>query len=194
MDDLRNIPVDRLETDQAAQELEALAREIAAHREAYYVEDNPSISDAEFDALERRNALIEQKFPKLNRADSPSHSVGARASVKFKKITHLAPMLSLDNAFDDNDVKDFFARFKRFLSLDENEIIPVTAEPKIDGLSLSITYENGQFIKASTRGDGKIGEDVSANVLTISQIPKVLNTSNPPALLEICLLYTSRCV
>ncbi|MBN8646838.1 MAG: NAD-dependent DNA ligase LigA [Caulobacterales bacterium] len=185
MSELRFIPVDRLETEQAAQELEALAREIAAHRDAYYVEDNPSISDAEFDALERRNALIEQKFPKLIRPDSPSHSVGARASVKFKKITHLAPMLSLDNAFDDNDVKDFFARFKRFLSLDDGAIIPVTAEPKIDGLSLSITYENGQFIKASTRGDGKIGEDVSANVLTISQIPKVLNTSNPPSQIEI---------
>lgn len=185
MNEIRQIPVDKLTSDQANQELETLAGEINAHRVAYYQEDAPTVTDAEYDALERRNLLIEQKFPKLIRTDSPSKSVGARASTRFAKFTHRNPMLSLDNAFDDADVVDFMARAKRFLGLGENVEIPTTAEPKIDGLSLSITYENGELKKAATRGDGKIGEDVTANVLTISQIPRELKTDNPPAFIEI---------
>lgn len=185
MQNLRNIPVENLTHEQAADELFALAQEIKFHRDLYYIEDNPRLSDAEFDALERRNALIEQKFPKLIRPDSPSLNVGAKASVKFKKHSHLAPMLSLDNAFSDADVKDFFTRIKKFLSLNDDAIIPITAEPKIDGLSLSITYENGILTRASTRGDGKIGEDVTANVLEIPQIPRKLNDETPPQNIEI---------
>jgi DNA ligase (NAD+) len=181
----RNIPIDALDQIAAQEELESLAHEIAKHKNAYYVEDNPLISDAEFDALERRNALIEQKFPKLIRPDSPSKLVGAKASVKFKKHEHIVPMLSLDNAFNNGDVFDFFARFKKFLSLSESDIIPITAEPKIDGLSLSITYQNGELLRAATRGDGKIGEDVTANVLTIAQIPKKLLGQNIPQKIEI---------
>lgn len=185
MQEIRNIPVDQLTNQQASDELMALATEIKFHRDLYYIEDNPQLSDAEFDALERRNALIEQKFPKLIRNDSPSLSVGAKASVKFKKHIHIAPMLSLDNAFSDDDVKDFFARIKRFLALNENIEIPIIAEPKIDGLSLSITYQNGILFRASTRGDGKEGEDVTANVLEIGQIPRKLNCENPPQFIEI---------
>lgn len=185
MQNLRNIQIENLTFEQASLELEALANEIKFHRDLYYIDDNPQLSDAEFDALERRNALIEQKFPKLKRQDSPSLSVGAKASIKFKKHLHIAPMLSLDNAFSDDDVKDFFARIKRFLAFNENIEIPIIAEPKIDGLSLSLTYQNGILIRGSTRGDGKEGEDVTANVLEIGQIPRKLYDENPPELIEI---------
>ena len=178
-------PVDKLSIEQAQGELERLAHEIAKHRNAYYQDDTPLISDAEFDALERRNALIEQKYPKLVRKDSPSKSVGAKANTKFQKLAHIAPMLSLDNAFSESDVADFMTRAKKFLGLEASANLPASAEPKIDGLSLSISYENGILKKAATRGDGKIGEDVSANVLSIGDIPKRLNTQNPPELIEI---------
>lgn len=185
MENLRNTPVENLTHDMARAELEALAQEIKHHRDAYYQEDAPTISDAEYDALERRNALIEQKFPKLVRKDSPSKSVGAKASTKFKKFTHKIPMLSLDNAFNDDDVIAFAERAKKFIGLKESAELPFTAEPKIDGLSLSITYKNGILTSAATRGDGKTGEEVSANVLTIPEIPKILNTNNPPEEIEI---------
>lgn len=182
---LSNIPVDKLTPIEAQSELERLAKEIAMHRAAYYQEDAPTISDAEFDLLERRNALIEQKFPKLIRADSPSKSVGAKASTKFQKHTHSVSMLSLDNAFNATDVFDFLARAKRFLGLSNETELAATAEPKIDGLSLSIGYENGILKHAATRGDGKVGEDVTANVLFIDDIPKKLNTKTPPKFIEI---------
>ncbi len=179
----KHIPVSDLSPEQAKAELERLALEISEHRKSYYQDDAPMISDAEYDAIERRNALIEQKFPKLIREDSPSKSVGYKANTKFKKIDHKTPMLSLDNAFNEKDIYDFFDRAKKFLGISED--IPATAEPKIDGLSLSITYEKGILKHAVTRGDGKTGEDVTANVLSINDIPKTLNTLNPPDIIDI---------
>lgn len=185
MSALRTIPIDKLSAEEAAGELAALASEIAGHRAAYYQEDAPVISDAEFDALERRNLLIEQKFPKLIRADSPSKIVGAKAVARFAKHQHKQAMLSLDNAFNEADVTEFLARARKFLALCETAELNLTAEPKIDGLSLSITYENGILVRAATRGDGNIGEDVTANVLGIADIPKQLNSQNPPQFVEI---------
>ncbi len=185
MSEYRNTPVENLTHDMARAELAALANEIRMHRDAYYVDDNPTLSDAEFDALERRNALIEQKFPKLIRDDSPSKYVGAKASTKFKKHTHHVPMLSLDNAFSKEDVTAFVDRARKFLGLDKAALLPFTAEPKIDGLSLSITYLKGVLKTASTRGDGKEGEDVTANVLQIPEIPRTLHCENPPEEIEI---------
>ena len=185
MSEYRNTPVENLTHDMARAELAALAGEIRMHRDAYYVDDNPTLSDAEFDALERRNALIEQKFPKLIRDDSPSKYVGAKASTRFKKHTHHVPMLSLDNAFSKDDVIAFVDRARKFLGLEASAPLPFTAEPKIDGLSLSITYVKGVLKTASTRGDGKEGEDVTANVLQIPEIPRTLNCENPPEEIEI---------
>lgn len=185
MSEYRNTPVENLTHDMARAELAALANEIRMHRDAYYVDDAPHISDAEFDALERRNALIEQKFPKLIRDDSPSKYVGAKASTKFKKYQHSVPMLSLENAFSDEDVRAFVERARRFLGYSADTPLPLTAEPKIDGLSLSITYLDGVLKTAATRGDGKEGEDVTANVLQIPEIPRTLNTTNPPEKVEV---------
>lgn len=185
MNEYRDIPVEALNQEQALAELRALADEILYHRELYYQEDAPILSDAEFDALERRNALIEQRFPKLVLVNSPSRSVGAKPSVRFKKYNHIVPMLSLDNAFTDSDIHDFFARARRFLNYDDGQSLEFTAEPKIDGLSLSITYENGILKTAATRGDGKEGEDVTANVLQIPDIPNQLAIDTPPARIEI---------
>jgi DNA ligase (NAD+) len=183
--DISKLPVDSLTKDQAAQELERLAREISENRRAYFEEDAPTLSDAEYDALERRNRLIEQRFPALLRADSPSTSVGSAASTKFTKITHQVSMLSLDNAFNDGDVADFLGRAQRFLGFDDQSALACTAEPKIDGLSLSVRYEKGQLKHAVTRGDGKEGEDVTANVLTIGDIPKQLAGDGWPEILEV---------
>ena len=183
--DISKLPVDSLTKDQAAQELERLAREISENRRAYFEEDAPTLSDAEYDALERRNRLIEQRFPALVRADSPSTSVGSAASTKFTKITHQVSMLSLDNAFNDGDVADFLGRAQRFLGFDDQSALACTAEPKIDGLSLSVRYEKGQLKHAVTRGDGKEGEDVTANVLTIGDIPKQLDGEGWPEILEV---------
>jgi DNA ligase (NAD+) len=178
-------PVDQLTREEAAQELERLAGEIARHRTAYYEHDAPSITDAEYDALERRNTLIEQRFADLVRADSPSRSVGAQASARFGKVQHAVAMLSLDNAFTDADVSDFIARANRFLGRAEEAPLPCTAEPKIDGLSLSVRYEGGRLVKAATRGDGREGEDVTANVLTIATVPRVLAGGGWPQVLEV---------
>src|ERR1041385_8867139 len=127
--------VDKLTSAEAEKELDRLAKEIAKHDRKYHGEDAPEISDADYDALRRRNAEIEARFPLLVRPDSPSHRVGAKAADKFGKVVHRVPMLSLDNAFSDEDVADFIGRVRRFLGLQEGEDIPVTAEPKIDGLS-----------------------------------------------------------
>ena len=183
--DITKFPVDSLTKEQAAIELERLAREISTHRRAYFEEDAPTLSDAEYDALERRNRLIEQRFPALIRVDSPSKSVGSTASTKFTKITHQVSMLSLDNAFHDSDVVDFLGRAQRFLGVEDQSALACTAEPKIDGLSLSVRYEKGQLKHAVTRGDGKEGEDVTANVLTIGDIPKQLASSGWPEILEV---------
>lgn len=182
---LSAIPVEALSRMDAERELARLAAEIAGHRAAYYQHDAPVVSDAEYDALERRNALIEQRFPDLVRDDSPSRQVGAAASTRFGKISHAVPMLSLDNAFTGEDVADFMARAARFLGLPEGSALPCTAEPKIDGLSLSVRYEGGRLVKAATRGDGREGEDVTANVLTIATVPKTLAGAGWPQVLEV---------
>jgi len=173
-DSIAAIPVKNLTTDNAAVELERLAVELSIADRAYYNEDHPVLSDAEYDAMRRRNALIEREFPKLVRDDSPSKKIGATPSTKFEKARHALPMLSLDNAFNDEDVADFTARIRRFLKLEDGEEVLFTAEPKIDGLSLNLRYENGTLILASTRGDGAIGENVTSNALTISDVPKKL--------------------
>ncbi|WP_102958949.1 NAD-dependent DNA ligase LigA [Mangrovicella endophytica] len=171
--------VDALTEAEAAAELQRLAAEIAEHDRRYHGEDAPTISDADYDALRRRNLAIEQRFPALVRADSPSLRVGASASAKFAKVRHAVPMLSLDNAFTDEDVADFARRVRRFLGLEEDAKLAITAEPKIDGLSLSLRYEKGRLVSAATRGDGAVGEDVTANALTIGDIPHRLSGTRP---------------
>src|SRR5687768_8112178 len=151
----------------AANRLMRLAKDIARHNKLYHDRDAPKISDAEFDALVRENAELEARFPHLVRADSPSRAVGAAPSSSLAKVPHARPMLSLENAFSEDEVREFVARVRRFLSLAESEPLAITAEPKIDGLSCSLRYERGQLVLAATRGDGSVGEDVTANVRTI---------------------------
>ena len=172
-------PVDDLTEDEAAQELERLAGEIAAHDRRYYQEDAPTVTDAEYDALRQRNAAIEAGFPDLVREDSPSTRVGAKPSGRFKKVRHAIPMLSLGNAFADEDVVDFVARVRRFLRLGAEQELVLTAEPKIDGLSASLRYEGGVLVQGATRGDGAEGEDVTANIRTIGEIPQRLPKKAP---------------
>jgi len=163
--------VDALTPQQAADELARLAADIAAHDAAYYQNDAPLISDADYDALRLRNAAIEARFPDLKRQDSPSERVGAAPSVAFGKVEHAVPMLSLGNAFDDKDVADFDARIRRFLNLEADAPLAFTTEPKIDGLSASIRYEGGKLVQGATRGDGRVGEDITANLKTLPDIP-----------------------
>ncbi len=168
-----------LTPEEAEAELARLAAEIAEHDKRYYQEDEPTISDADYDVLRLRNAAIETRFPDLVRPDSPTKRVGAKASGRFRKVRHTVPMLSLGNAFADEDVVDFFARVRRFLGLAADHEIVFTAEPKIDGLSCSLRYEFGELSLAATRGDGTIGEDVTANVRTIGEIPQRLPKGAP---------------
>ncbi len=172
-----------LTPQEAAAELERLAREISRANEAYHGADAPEISDADFDALKRRNAEIEARFPELKREDSPSEQVGATPGEGFQKITHAVPMLSLGNAFTDTDVVEFDQSVRKFLGLGDDVRLAFTAEPKIDGLSLSLRYEDGRLIHAATRGDGTTGENVTANARTIDDIPQVLEDA--PAVLEV---------
>ncbi|KJS38189.1 MAG: NAD-dependent DNA ligase LigA [Rhodospirillaceae bacterium BRH_c57] len=174
-----------LTREEAAAELDRLAREIAHHDRLYHQQDAPEISDAEYDALKRRNDAIEARFPDLVRPDSPTHKVGAPAAAGFGKVRHAIPMLSLDNAFADEDVHDFVARVRRFLKLGEDGAVEIVAEPKIDGLSFSARYENGRFVQAATRGDGAEGEDITANLRTLKDLPDRLHALFPPEVLEV---------
>ncbi|RAK51268.1 NAD-dependent DNA ligase LigA [Phenylobacterium deserti] len=183
MDSARTKPIDQLTEAEAVQELTALADEIAAHDIRYYQEDAPTVSDADYDALKQRNAAVEQRFPHLVRDNSPSLRVGAARSEQFAPVEHGVPMLSLDNAFSDEDALEFDARVKRFLRLDGE--VAYTAEPKIDGLSASVLYRDGRLVRAATRGDGRVGEDVTENIRTIGDIPHKLSGSGWPSEIEI---------
>ena len=177
-------PVDALSEAEAADELGRLADEIAAHDRRYYQEDDPTVSDAEYDALRLRNAAIEERFPHLKRADSPSERIGAAPLEAFGEVRHAVPMLSLGNAFNDDDVVDFLARVRRYLGLSADTAIICTAEPKIDGLSATLRYENGVLTVGATRGDGTVGENITANLKTIVEIPDRL-TGDVPGIVEI---------
>ena len=177
MADRGAVPVSELSEAEAAAELAALAADLARANHAYFAEDAPDLSDADYDALKRRNAEIEAAFPALKRTDSPSERVGAPINEAFGKVTHAVRMMSLGNAFDAEDVRDFDQRVRRYLGLTNDAPLAYTAEPKIDGLSLSLRYENGCLVQAATRGDGEVGEDVTANARTIADIPEDLPTS-----------------
>ena len=169
--------------EEAAQELARLAAEIARHDEAYHRADAPLIADAEYDKLKRRNATLEAAFPSLARADSPARRVGATPADGFSKIRHRVPMLSLANAFDPGEVRDADAQVRRFLGFEDDRPLAYVAEPKIDGLSLSLRYEHGRLVEAATRGDGTEGENVTANARTIADIPQTVK--NAPEVLEV---------
>ena len=168
-----------LSEKEAAAELKRLAAEIKRHDASYYLLDAPSITDAAYDALRARNTALEKKFPKLIREDSPNKRVGATPATGFSKVTHAVPMLSLGNAFTEEDVAEFVDRVRRFLSLPEDAVVEVTAEPKIDGLSFSARYEDGRLVVAATRGDGAEGEDITANLKTIGAMPLKLKGKAP---------------
>jgi len=187
-EDPSGIPVDNLTQAQAHAELARLAAEIKHHDILYYQRSQPEISDAAYDALKQRNAAIEARFPDLVLPDSPSKRVGAAPAAGFSKVRHAVPMLSLDNAFEEQDVRDFFDGVRRFIKeLKDDPTIPieVVAEPKIDGLSASLRYEDGLFVQGATRGDGIEGEDITANLLTLDDIPKRLTGEGWPKVLEV---------
>jgi DNA ligase (NAD+) len=167
----------------AANRLMRLAKEIARHDKLYHDQDAPEISDAEYDALVRENRALEERFPQLVRPDSPSKRLGAAPTGALAKVTHARPMLSIDNAFSDEEVREFVARVRRFLALPADEQMAITAEPKIDGLSCSLRYERGELVLAATRGDGTVGEDVTPNARTISDIPQ--HVKGAPDVLEV---------
>lgn len=173
------IEINKLTEEQAAAELARLAAELAEHDRRYHGDDAPTISDADYDALKRRNAEIEARFPELIRTDSPSKKVGSAPSGAFAQVVHARPMLSLDNVFTDEDATDFVASVRRYLNLSDDAPIVFTAEPKIDGLSMSLRYENRRLVTAATRGDGATGENVTANIRTISDIPDRLPDDAP---------------
>jgi DNA ligase (NAD+) len=178
-------PVELLTPKQAAAEHARLGNEIAEHDRRYYQLDRPSVSDAEYDALRKRYNAIEARFPDLRTLESLSLKVGAAPARGFAKVRHAVPMLSLDNAFSEDDVRDFVGRIRRFLKLPDDEPIAFSAEPKIDGLSMSLRYENGELVTAATRGDGAEGEDVTANIRTIKQVPQQLKGKHVPAVCEV---------
>ena len=177
-------PIAELTESEAAAELAALADEIAGHDLRYHQQDAPTISDAAYDALKRRNSAIEARFPHLVRDNSPSLRVGAARAEKFSPVEHGAPMLSLDNAFSDDEAIEFDARVRRFLRLGD-EPVAYTAEPKIDGLSASLRYEDGVLVQGATRGDGRVGEDVTENLRTLADIPQRLRGAGWPAVIEV---------
>ncbi|MET3281023.1 NAD-dependent DNA ligase [Bradyrhizobium japonicum] len=169
---------------QAKVELMRLALELEGHDKRYYQDDAPTVTDAEYDALRQRFNAIEKRFPEFVSAESPSQKVGAAPSGRFRKVRHAVPMLSLDNAFAEEDVRDFVGRIVRFLKLDDDKI-DFSAEPKIDGLSMSLRYEGGELVTAATRGDGAEGEDVTANIRTLEDVPQKLKGRNVPDICEV---------
>ncbi|KRQ93984.1 NAD-dependent DNA ligase LigA [Bradyrhizobium valentinum] len=176
--------VAKLTKEQAKVEHVRLALELEGHDKRYYQEDAPSISDAEYDALRQRYGAIEKRFPEFVTSESPSQKVGAAPSGRFRKVRHAVPMLSLDNAFAEQDVLDFIGRIERFLKLSDDKI-NFSAEPKIDGLSMSLRYEDGELVTAATRGDGAVGEDVTANIRTLEDVPQKLKGRNVPDVCEV---------
>jgi len=184
-------PVEALTEEEARAELAWLAEEIGHHDRLYYTEAAPEISDAEYDALRLRNTAIEARFPELIRADSPSRRVGAAPATGFAKVTHSRPMLSLENAFEDTDVREFFAGIRNFFRRTATEavvaedVIEIMAEPKIDGLSIGLTYRQGRLVQGATRGDGVTGENVTANLRTLATVPGALAGKEWPELIEI---------
>jgi DNA ligase (NAD+) len=177
--------VTKLTNAQAKVELKRLALELEGHDKRYYQDDAPSVTDAEYDALRQRFNAIEKRFPEFVTSESPSQKVGAQPSGRFAKVRHAVPMLSLDNAFAEQDVLDFVARIRRFLKLGDDDRIGFSAEPKIDGLSMSLRYEGGELVTAATRGDGAVGEDVTANIRTLEDVPKKLRGRNLPDVCEV---------
>lgn len=176
--------VTKLSKAQAKVEWMRLALELEGHDRRYYQEDAPSVSDAEYDALRQRFNAIEKRFPDFVTPELPSQKVGAAPSGRFRKVRHALPMLSLDNAFAEQDVRDFVARIERFLKLSDDKIA-FSAEPKIDGLSMSLRYEGGELVTAATRGDGTEGEDVTANIRTLEDVPQKLKGRNVPEICEV---------
>jgi DNA ligase (NAD+) len=177
--------IGQLTKAEAKVELKRLALEIESHDKAYYQKDAPKISDAEYDALRQRFNAIEARFPDLITSDSPSQKIGAQPSGRFAKVRHAVPMLSLENALAEQDVLDFIGRIRRFLKLGDDDKIAFSAEPKIDGLSMSLRYQGGELITAATRGDGAVGEDVTANIRTLEDVPQKLKGRNVPEVCEV---------
>ena len=183
--------VELLTEEEAKGELARLAAEIAHHDQLYYAKDMPEISDAEYDRLRQRNATIEARFPELIRSDSPTRRVGAAPAAGFSKVTHRVPMLSLENAFAEEDVRDFFAGVRNYFRRPEDlarvaeDAIEVMAEPKIDGLSAALRYENGRLVLGATRGDGVTGEDITVNIRTLKTVPEKLAGRGWPETIEI---------
>ena len=178
-------PVEALTELDAKKEIKSLSMEIRIADAQYYGDDNPVLTDGEYDALRKRLIALETAFPALIMKDSPTQTVGTKTSSKFGKIKHSVPMLSLDNAFNDEDVTEFVARIKRFLNLAEDTPMAFTAEPKIDGLSAALRYEKGRLVSGATRGDGQVGEDITANLRTLDDVPKHLSGSGWPDVLEV---------
>ncbi|PPR72413.1 MAG: DNA ligase [Alphaproteobacteria bacterium MarineAlpha3_Bin4] len=183
--ELRKTPVEELLKPNAAVELEALAAEIARHDEAYHRNDAPLISDADYDRLRGRNDAIEARFPDLVRDDSPSKRVGASVASGFTKVTHSKPMLSLGNAFNEDDIHEFHGRIRRFLNLGDDETVEIVGEPKIDGVSVSARFERGRFVLGATRGDGTTGENITANLKTVADLPLEITGDDVPEVLEV---------
>ena len=185
MSDPSILPVDELNAAEAAAELDRLASEIGRHDRLYYLDAAPDIVDADYDELRRRNQMIEARYPDLQRPDSPSLRIGAPPAVVFAKVEHGTPMLSLDNAFDSDDITEFFDRVRRFLGLNSEDPIDVVGEPKIDGISAAVRYEAGHLVVGATRGDGSVGENITSNLRTVRDLPLRLGGDKVPDILEI---------
>ena len=182
---LRTIPVNQLTHEEALLELKSLKEELSRSDIAYYQKDAPFLQDWEYDELKRRNDAIEKRFPDLILKDSPSFKVGASTAEGFSKVELKVPMLSLSNIFKKEDIIDFTERIRRYLNIPSSEELEFIAEPKIDGLSFSARYEKGHFVQGSTRGDGAIGEDITANLKTLADLPLLLKGSQIPDVIEI---------